>query len=84
MPVRLEAPVPLGLAAPYTFTLWPDPLLIFGDPNMADNDSEGVHFKLLARCNKRIAEPVQLAASYGAKPKRVGKRPRAIEKPKSK
>ncbi|HLX63208.1 MAG TPA: PIG-L family deacetylase [Planctomycetota bacterium] len=65
----MNAPVPLGLAAPYTFSLSPDPLLIFGDPDMADKDADGVHFKLLATCNRRIAEPVQLAASYGTKPK---------------
>lgn len=68
-PVTLEAPVPLGLAAPYTFTLSPNPLLIFSDSAMANDDKDAAHFKLLAKCNKKIKEPVFLAAAIGEKPK---------------
>ena len=68
-PITLEAPVPLGLAAPYTFTLSPNPLLIFSDSALANDDKEAAHFKLLAKCNKKVKEPVFLAAAIGEKPK---------------
>ena len=45
----LETPVALGLAAPFTFTLSQNPLLIFSDSGLANDDEEGVHFKLLAK-----------------------------------
>ena len=67
--VTLEAPVPLTVAAPFTFTLSPNPLLVFSDPALANEDREAVHFKLLARCNKKITEPVYLSATTGEKPK---------------
>ncbi len=67
--VTLEAHVPLTVAPPFTFTVSPSPLLIFSDPNLANEDKEAAHFKLLARCNKKIKDPIFLSATIGEKPK---------------
>lgn len=67
--VSVEAAVPLSVAAAFTFTLAPNPLLIFSDPSLANEDKEAAHFKLLARCNKKLKEPAYLAAAVGEKPK---------------
>jgi hypothetical protein len=59
-----EAPVPLDLAAPFTFSLSPDPILIFNDPGT----DELAEFKLLVTRNAKGHEPLYLAAKAGPKP----------------
>ncbi|MEI6234362.1 MAG: PIG-L family deacetylase, partial [Planctomycetota bacterium] len=67
--VIVEAPVPLRVAPRISFTLSSNPLLIFSDPSLANEDKEAAHIKLLATCNMKIKEPVFLAAAIGEKPK---------------
>lgn len=60
----IEAPVPLDLAAPYSFSLSPKPLLIFTNQILA----ELVDFKLLVTRNTKGKDPSYLAGKFGPKP----------------
>lgn len=65
--LSVEAPVPLHLSVPFSFS-FASPQILFGNSGAGKTDPVDVKIKLAVICNRQIKEPLLLAAKAGAKP----------------